>query len=266
MPKNFYPDNMVKRKKSRANSGGTFLSFVVVAVAIALCVMLAMLFSNFITVGSFSFSNTNEMKKNGYKIYAVSVYQSTNFSSSGSFASTYQDKGGAGYVYYDNGIFHVLASGYKEKSDADKVVEKLLSEGTSARLLTIGVDSISLSGSFSQSEQSAINDALGSFSSSFDSLYDMAIALDTKVSTENEIRTQLSSLSSSISSIKNKFDKAFSSKLEDALLEISLSLGDEIDYIDEVLSMSDTPLSSRLKYCYFQIVDENLDLKSALSE
>lgn len=266
MPKNFYPDNMVKRKKSHSKNGGAFLSFVVVIVALALCVMLAMLFSNFITVGSFSFSNTSETKKNGYTIYAVSIYQSTNFSTAGSFASAYQDKGGAGYIYFDNGIFHVLASGYKEKSDADKVVEKLMSEGTNARLLTLGVDSISLAGSFSQTEQSALNNALASFSTSFDALYDMAIALDTKVSTQNEIRAQLSSLASAVSSTKTAFDKAFSSKLKDDFLEISLSLGDEIEYIEDVLDASDTPLSSKLKYCYFQVVDENLDLKSALSD
>ena len=108
MPKNFYPDNMVKRKKNRSN-GGTFLSFVVILVGLGLCVMLAMLFSNFITVGSFSFSNNNEMKKNGYTIYAVSIFLSTNFSSAGASAASFQDKGAAGYIYFDNGIFHVLA-------------------------------------------------------------------------------------------------------------------------------------------------------------
>ena len=82
------------------------------------------------------------MKKNGYTIYAVSIFQSTNFSSAGTSAASFQDKGAAGYIYFDNGIFHVLASGYKEKSDADKVVEKLISQGQSARLLTIKVSSL----------------------------------------------------------------------------------------------------------------------------
>lgn len=266
MPKNFYPDNMVKRKKSRANSGGAFLSFVVVIVAGALCVMLALLFSNFITVGSFSFLNGSELKKNGYTIYAISIYQSNNFGSAGSAASSYQDKGGAGYLYFDNGIFHVLTSGYKEKSDADKVAEKLLNEGTGAQIITISVGSTALSGSFSQEEQSALNNALSSFSSSFDSLYDMSISLDTNISTENEIRTQITSLISALSTIKNKFVSTFSSNQSSEFTEIKLSLEDQIDFVQDILSISDTPLSSKIKYCYFQIVDENIDLKSALED
>ncbi len=262
MPKNFYPDNMMKRTKNRS-TGGAFLSFVVIIVGIGLCVMLAMLFSNFITVGSFSFLNNNEMKKNGYAIYAVSVYQSTNFAGAGTSASSFQDKGGAGYIYFDNGIFHVLASGYKEKSDADKVIEKLISQGMNAKLLTITVSTTTISGTFSQSEQSALNNALMCFSNCFDSLYDMAIALDTNVSKENEIRNQLSSLLSSTKEIKTKFDKAFSSRLTEKLLEISLSIGDVVDYIDDVSSSSEG-LSSKIKYCYFQIVDENQSLKDVL--
>lgn len=264
MPKNFYPDNMVKRKKNRSN-GGTFLSFVVILVGLGLCVMLAMLFSNFITVGSFSFSNNNEMKKNGYTIYAVSIFQSTNFSSAGTSAASFQDKGAAGYIYFDNGIFHVLASGYKEKSDADKVVEKLISQGQSARLLTIKVSSTSLSGSFSQSEQTALNNALMCYSNCFDSLYDMSVALDTNVSTANEIKNQLSTLLSSTKETKTNFDKAFSSRLTEKLLEISLSLKDVADYIDGISTSADS-LSSRLKYCYFQIIEENQSLKKVLEE
>ena len=262
MPKNFYPDNMVKKKKS--SRIGSILSLILILVGIGLCVMLALLFSNLITVGSFSFLNNNEMKKNGYTIYAVSIYQSTNFSSSGSNAASQQDKGYAGYVYFDNGIFYVLASGYKEKSDADKVVEKLMSEGVNAKIVPIGVASTSISGSFSNQQQSTLSSALTSFSSSFDSLYDMSVSLDTKVSTENEIRNQLNSLLSQKKSLKKDFDSAFAQNKSQELLEISLSLGDVVDYIDATLSQSDTPLSSKLKYCYFQIIEENLNLKRAL--
>lgn len=261
MPKNFYPDNMVKRKK-KSSSGGAFLSFVVILVGLGLCVMLAMLFSNFITVGSFSFLNNNDTKKNGYTIYGVSVFQSTNFSSAATTASSFQDKGAAGYVYFDNGIFHVFASGYKEKSDADKVVEKLTSQGQTARILTIKIPTISLSGSFSQDEQTALNNALTCFSSTFDSLYDMSVSLDTSVSTANEIRSQLSSLSSSIKSAKTNFDKAFSSKLSENLLEISLALGDIVEYVEDQNNSSS--LSSGLKYCYFQIIERNQNLIDVL--
>lgn len=262
MPKNFYPDNMVKRKKNRSG-GGAFLSFVVILVGLGLCVMLAMLFSNFITVGSFSFSSNNELKKNGYNIYAVSIYQSTNFSSAGTNAASFQDKGGAGYIYFENGIFHVLASGYKEKSDAEKVIEKLAQSGQNAKLLIITVSNINLAGTFSQTEQTALNNALMCYSNCFDSLYDMSVALDTNVSTANEIRSQLSSLISSTKEIKSNYDKAFSSRLTEKLLEISLSLKDVVEYIEDISSSTET-LSSRLKYCYFQIVEENQSLKEVL--
>ncbi len=258
MPKNLYPDNMLKRKKpSRV---GAVLSALLIIVAIALSVMVALLMSNFITVGSFSFLNNSELKKNGYKIYAVSCYQNTVYSSACQFAESDKDKNGAGFVFFSEGIYHVLQSGYKEKSDADKVIEKLSESGVNAEILTIAVPTINISGSFSSSQTTAINNALMCFSNSFDSLYDMAVALDTKVSSSNDIKNQLESLLSSVKNVRSTFNNTFSSSMKDQILEISLSLGDVVEYIDDLIEIKSENLISNLKHCYFQIVDEHISL------
>lgn len=263
MPKIYYDDNRIYRKRQ---GGSTFFAVFLVIVSIALSVTSAMLLSNFITVGSFSFSTKNELKKNGFTLYAITLKQTSTQSSANSIASDIAKNGGAGYLYTDGGTFDVLASGYKEKSDAEKVLEKLLSQGQTAKIIEINVPNLSLGKSFSTNEQTIISNALCSFSNTFDSLYDLAVALDTKQSSESDVYNSLNSLKSTIKSIKEKFDSTFNGKLTESLLEVKIALSSQIDSIDNILdSKSTTPLTSQVKYCYFEVIYQQINLAKVIS-
>lgn len=264
MPNNLYPHNMIKRKKSYFSA---ILSILVIIISICLSITSAMLLSDFITVGSLSFEKIDNIKKNSYTIYAVSLYQTTIKSNAQSYSDNIISKGGAGYIKYSNGNYYVLTSGYKEQNDAENVITKLSNQGITANLLEINIPSISFSEQYTPSQSSVLNSAINCFSNSFDSLYDMSVALDTNISTESDIYNQLSSLLSTQNQINNEFNKTFSNQLTSKLIQIKIALMSIIEITEDLLDKKNTttPLSSSIKHCYFEIIDKQLDLYSTIN-
>jgi len=68
--------------------------------------------------------------------FAISLGRFQNETMAQSFAKSVQSRGGAGYLYCDDG-FYVLASGYFSKSDAEKVCKRLVKNGEKAEVVSI---------------------------------------------------------------------------------------------------------------------------------
>lgn len=68
-------------------------------------------------------SSDSVIGKNNY--YAISITSGNSYELSSSIASQIQSLGGAGYLFFKNGIYYVLVSVYKTQSDATIVKKKL---------------------------------------------------------------------------------------------------------------------------------------------
>lgn len=59
------------------------------------------------------------------KVYFIASKKTDSMTDAISFAAKARQKGGAGYLYKDGSEIYVLLMGYREKSDAEKVLENL---------------------------------------------------------------------------------------------------------------------------------------------
>lgn len=245
-----------------SKKGSKFLVIFSFIITFALCITLADFFSNLITIKAFN-NVTTSTKTSSYSIYAVSLHQATTKTTALEYSSTIQKQSGAGYVWQSGEVFYVLASAYTEENDANLVKTNLEGSGFSPTILKIDVNEVTLSGTFSSSEQTALNNSISAYKTTYSKLYDISVSLDTSVKTESECKIQIADIESDLNKVKLNFDALFDSKLTTSILYIKLTLTSLCDEIETLVGFEGTTtqtFSSKIKETYLEAISLNISL------
>ncbi len=179
-----------------------------------------------ISSGLFS---TTSVNFNSQTVYAISLFSSTNKDEVENLKAQLQSENGAGYIYETDGTYHLLASIYQNKSDAELVRNNLSLQNVESEILTIETPAYNIEGDFSNDEKSILNDCITANFEIYKKLYDIAISLDTEVFDTIKAKLECNTIYSSLVSTKTNFETLFSDK---ALTEIA----DNLENIEELLS------------------------------
>lgn len=256
---------LMKTKKQRFKNLGKIFTLVFCVVAIGLTLTLADFFSSLITVGGFTFTNS-DITISKYNIYAVSTASATTTAMSEQSADTCKKQGGAGYVYISDNSYHILASMYENKADAEKVISNLKESNVSANLIEIEINPISFASSLESQEKTALENAVNIFKTCYKKLYDISISLDTAVINEVNARLAINELASEIKTTANNFNTLFDDKISSNLLNIKLKHTKLLEVIDEIINpTASLPYTSQIKNSYCSAIFLLKDLASALA-
>ena len=241
--------------------GAKFFSVVCLIVCVALSLTLADFFSNVITTTAFS-STTGKIKGGSFSIYAIKLYSAATQAQANDLSANAKQKNCAGYIYMTNTEYMILASGYENLSDAEKVETNLKKSEIQCEIVTIDFPKLELSTNFSSTEKTTLENAVGIFRSLYKKLYDLSVTVDTNLSTEIESKLELANIISDFTKIKASFESIFNSRITTEILELKLSLANVNKILDNLSNFSDStiPYSAQIKHSYFEILSEHLAL------
>lgn len=238
----------------------------VILLSIGLSFVLADLLSSLITIGNFAFLTTQTTKSNSYTIYAISLEKAISLIQAKDKVNDVIQKNGAGFIYSIDNVYYVLASGYENKSDAEKVVEHLSESGISSEIIEIKVDKIEIDMNLTTDEKSTMSEAINLFKNTYKTLYDISISLDTSVKTKTECKLLINDLKSNILKTQSNFDTQFNSKLNSKLLNIKLEINELITIIQALINNADKELfSAYINSAYLEAVKLNQNLANDIN-
>lgn len=109
-------------------------------------------------------------------------------------AEDFQKMGAGGYVWEDEGYYHVISSGYLNKNDAQLVQNSIkLNQNLDSELLTINFNEYDIYGNFNEDEKKVVLNLVCSCVTFYTSLYDIAISIDTGVLNETSAKLAVNS-------------------------------------------------------------------------
>ncbi len=238
----------------------------VIILSIGLSFVLADLFSSLITVGNFAFLTTQTTKCNSYTIYAVSIEKALSMTQAKDKVESVVQKNGAGFIYSKDNVYYVLASGYENKSDAEKVVEHLSDSGVSSEIVEIKVDKIEIDMNLSTNEKTTMSESINLFKNTYKTLYDISISLDTAVKSKSECKLLLNDLKANVLKTQSNFDTQFNSKLNSKLLSIKLQINELTTTIQTLINNADNDLlSAHIKCAYLETIKLNQSLANDIN-
>ena len=251
---------LMETKIKISNKFGKFFAICFSIVALLLTITMADLFSSLITVGGFTFTNSN-ISLNKFTLYAVYTNTSTSSSSAQEQSNICKSGGGAGYIYMDKTNFYVIASIYESEEDAKKVLTNIKATHTNANVLELVVMPIELSSNLENKERSTLEEAINIFKNTYKKLYDISVSLDTSVINDVNAKFSINELGSTISKINSNFLTLFSGETSSDLLAIKASLSELAECLNELINDYNTSYySSKIKetYCKTILIYKNL--------
>lgn len=243
-------------------------AFVIIALTCAITFVVADLFSSILTVGNFAFLPTQGLKSSKYSIYALALLKTTTSADASSQSQEVKLRGGAGYVYFADAMYYLLASGYESENDAIKVQENLEENKTSSEIIEIIVGEIIIDMSLSGSEKTAMTNALGAFKTIYKNLYDISVSLDTSVKNLPECKLLVNAELESLNTIKTSFDSAFLGKLTSEVFKIKLNLAElflNVQQLTENSTDQKVLYSAYIKETYLKSIVLNKSLTKELT-
>lgn len=177
--------------------GKVFVLILSVA-CIVVCVLLASIISSAITVSGATSSSTYS----SFTVYGISLGSYATSSAADATAEDVMQRGGAGYVYGKDGVYHVLASAYERENDAKLVKDNLSATYALCSIVEIEIPEPDFSRVSSQQQSKSFLSALSEIKNSFIKLYDISVSLDTKAIDETKAKIQ-------IIEVKGNLDKTF---------------------------------------------------------
>lgn len=194
-------------------------------------------------------------------IYMLSLSKSQVKKEAESIAPDFQKIGAGGFVWQNNGYFHLISSAYLNKNDAELVKNSIkINQNLNGEILPIKFKSFSLSGSFSSEEKKVISKVLSSAQIFYTSVYDIAVSLDTGVYNEISAKLEVNNVTNNISTIFANFNTLYPSEIKGPMTETKNFIKKMVDISqklasDERINKSQT-YSSNLKYRYLEALSE----------
>ncbi len=184
-------------------------------------------------------------------LYFVEVNNFINYSEANKLANEIKEKNGAGYIYYD-GKYHVLASFYPSKSDAETIAENLKAEYPSSSVYSLEIKRYNKKNSLTSEQNKVILNTIEANESLIDSLYKCNISFDTGEFNESELSIKLKVLKNEIEKSYKAFNSEFKTLPKFDALSIELDIFDSMNTI--LGSFNGGNVSQCLKYELIKIV------------
>lgn len=233
-----------------------FLILIFSVVCVAVCVLFANLISSAITVSGVS---SNTLTYSSFCVYGISVGQYSSKESAESFSAETKKKGGAGYVYKKDSLYHVLASAYEKENDAKLVQKNLVESGIESTIVLIEINEANFFNISSAEQKKQFENALAVLRNTFLNLYDISVSLDTKAIDETKAKIQIIEVKSTVEKTINSISKGNSS-LDGIYYQMIKNTFDEVEKelleLKDYENISEISLSSKIKYVYVDILEK----------
>lgn len=250
--------------KKRANK---FFVLLFSVVCVVICVLLANLLSSAITVSE-SGANAQTTTFSGYSVYAISLGAYTSKSSAESNCEEIMKKGGAGYVFKEDNVYHVLASAYEKENDAKLVQENLTESGISSTILKISIGEVSLAEVSSSSQKKSFLNSLAILKNCYLNLYDISVSLDTNSIDETKAKIKLieekSTLEKQIENL-SKGNSAIDGIYYQTIKNTYLEIENQLTLLKEYENINGISLSAKIKHEYINVLEKLDDLVKSLN-
>lgn len=206
-----------------------------------------------IALGLAMFLYPNSLGKNEF--YFVEINSFLSYNEANDLANTISSLNGAGYVYYD-GKYHVFASFYPSKKDAETVCENLKSNYPLASVYTLECDKFYRLKSLSDNQNKSIENLLSATLDLINSIYKCIINFDTDEISINQLFFNLDDIKSEFIKYSDDFFDRFKtdSKYNKAKKYVA-KIVDTTDYFEELKEeANEQSVSQKLKYKLIDIV------------
>lgn len=230
-------------------------------IALSCCLLiLCLMVANLLASSVISANKTvSEIKSNSFDLYMLSLGKSQVKSETQSLCDDFQKIGAGGYIWENEGYFHIISSAYLNKNDAILVQNSIKNKGIDSQLLTIHFSSIVLNGSFTEDEGKVLSKAVNIFEEYYHSLYDVAISFDTSVYNEISARLAVNNCHSTLSSTIANFETVFPSRSLSPIKELYEALQNALSSSKTLCSglpiTSTQTYSSLIKYHYLEVLN-----------
>lgn len=186
-------------------------------------------------------------KTNYDAFYAVEVNNFLNYSSAGELANEIQSRGGAGFVYFD-GKYHVFASLYFEKGDAQSVLKNLKAEYPTSKIFEFEFNKKIKLNNLNDAQKAAAKNLVDNGDETLKQIYGNILAFDKLEIEKNELILNFKTIRNRFLDYADAFNAAFSenskfNKAKSQIAELDLALSNLIDSAD---------YSYKLKYELFR--------------
>jgi hypothetical protein len=242
--------------KRLKDAGAGFYLASVCCLSLLLFVFILNLFSDALVIGFNSnyIDETRGITVKALTLYAVQ-YGETDSDKGTAFltAETVKSKGGAGYIVFDKG-YHVLASCYESKKDAESVVSRLKKDKIRCSVYIISVNEFKVKLVNGTAEQTAFVNSLNFFFSVYKSLYALSVELDSALASQPTVKANIYELKKSAEALLSGLERE--SGREILFVTIKARYIAMINILNALsdLNVNSGSLSGDIKYAYLEII------------
>lgn len=144
--------------------------------------------------------------------YFVEVGSFNKFSSASNLATETQQKGGAGYIYFDNN-YHVFVNLYLKKQDAEAVVNNIKNEYNNAKIFKISSKKYKNNKNFTQKQINIIKNTLKTNLSTIETISQISQNYDKNLISDIEIKNDYLMLKNNYENQQIIFSSTFSDRV-----------------------------------------------------
>lgn len=229
--------------KSKSGFWGITIVICGLLLTISICSLLGYAFFS----SGLSIVSGKERSTNSF--YAVELDSFDSYEEASKFATTIQQKGGAGYITY-NKEYKVLSSLYVTYNDAKAVADNVKQDYTNARVYEIVFVDVTIADDLTNEQHKAITTSLEVIKSAIATMTNIYLGLDTGELSNGTAHSMLQTLYDDSVTQAQSISTAFHSKDEAVYLKYKMYLTDFASNISQIctIDMQGVELSQIIKY------------------
>ncbi len=202
---------------------------------------------------------TENLDIKGVSIYGIQMGAFKDKKNAEALAQEIQDKGGAGFIIQDGTYYRVLASGYKDESDAQKVKEQLMEDKIDSRIFPIEVQGISLEITASQDKVRGVKEAFLKWMDSVDTIGDLSLKSDNAKMDIDDALGEVAAIRDEFMEMSNTLKKHDSGNGDNEIYQGLIHLYEEgykdLDEISRQNYANPVEFLSEIRYTYIKMID-----------
>jgi len=259
-----YEKNNKKQKNKLPNK--IFLTSIII-VGLAILVFFANLFSGIVTPGRINL-NRGDKYSLEHNLYSVELGNTNNIGEANEMSVNFKEQLAAGYVVNDKGNYRILASMYKNKSNAENVVQNLKNSGVDANIYEIKIPAIYLDLQLENSEKENLKNAFKFWYETYEALYNLSISLDKSEITKEQCSIEMMNLKNNLQNKVNAFNESLKAAKLTQVIYTKIYANMLLEKMNDLLEQDNlsTLYSSKIKETYFKIIYDYISLKTELAK
>lgn len=168
--------------------------------------IIVLIFVCIILIGAILFLKPEQTKHNSF--YFVEINNFLVLSDAQTLSVEIRNKGGAGYIYFD-GKYHVLASYYPNKNDAEIVCKNLKQDYKTATIYELKINKNVNLKNLSNNQKNAVENFISCGYSTIEKIYKNILSFDKAEITEAQFNLNFNSIYNNFEDVANGFNSNF---------------------------------------------------------